>query len=180
MYKKIPTNRKLLVFFIFLAVVYVAYCCLRNKEEKEYFVIKVRDGNNGEVLLDQQDFASVINGLKPKSVQGTFTSDDLSELVRELKGLWIAQISAQYKRRCPGNSTTRECRDMTTVLDLIHETNQVMYNGNKITSKEEWLSSIIDAAFMMFPQAKPKTYETTDLKLVRKVVKKDPVAALKA
>jgi hypothetical protein len=162
-------NRKIVLLFILLATIFWMYKCCTPK--KEYFVFKVRGADGVEVLLDQQDFASVINGLKPKSVKGTFTTDDLSELVRELKGLWVAQMTTSFKRR--GCSTNKrgdpECVNMLNILSLIHEANTVNYSGKTITSKEEWLNSIIDAAFTMFPSTKPSTYQPSDDDIIRKV-----------
>ena len=134
----------------------------------------------GVILVDQNDFANVINGLKPKSVKGTFTTDDLSELVREMKGLWVANYTGMYNRSCSTASqkASRQCIQMNDVLSLIHETNAVKYEGKPVTSKEEWLNAIIDTGFKMFPGSKPTQYEKVDNQVIRAVKDKKSVAVV--
>jgi len=172
-------NSTKLIILCFLIFVIIGYNCYTPK--KEYFVVKL-GSNQPELLLDQNDFASVINGLKPKSVKGTFTTDDLSELVRELKGLYVATMTGQYKRNCRTNrqKTSSKCTRMNDMLSLIHETNNVQYAGNPVTSKEEWLNAIIDTGFRTFPAAKPRDYQRVDKNVIRAIKEKKPLVEVVA
>jgi len=174
MYKFFKRNSTKLIILCVILFVVVGYSCYTPN--KEYFVFKMSTPG-GEILVDQNDFASVINGLKPKSVKGTFTTDDLSELVRELKGLWVANYTGMYNRSCSTDSqkASRQCIQMNDVLSLIHETNAVKYEGKPVTSKEEWLNAIIDTGFKMFPGVKPTDYERADEEVIQAVMDKRPV-----
>ena len=177
MYKFFKRNSTKLIILCVILFVVVGYSCYTPN--KEYFVFKMSTPG-GEILVDQNDFASVINGLKPKSVKGTFTTDDLSELVREMKGLWVANMTGMYNRSCSTASqkASRQCIQMNDVLSLIHETNAVKYEGKPVTSKEEWLNAIIDTGFKMFPGSKPTQYEKVDNQVIRAVKDKKSVAVV--
>lgn len=171
MYHFLKKNTKTVFVLFVLLLIVVGYSMYYSHEKKEYFVFKLNTPN-GEVLLDQHDFANVINGIKPKSVKGTFTSDDLSELVRELKGLWIAGVTTAYNRDCKTSDQKKSlrCVHMKDVISLIHETNETIeYDGVKVTSKEEWLNAIIDTAFRIFPSIRPPNYKKIDKKVIKAI-----------
>lgn len=168
MNKFLKNNLTKLIILCLLIFVIIGYKCYAPN--KEYFVFKL--GAPGrEILLDQNDFASVINGLKPKSVAGTFTTDDLSELVRELKGLWVANASSAYNNVCKTDTqkASQKCILMNNFISLIHETNEVKYEGNPVTSKEVWLNAIIDTALNMYPAAKPTEYTRVNNNVIKAI-----------
>ena len=136
-------NKKLLVVFLFIVLVFILYKWCGNRE---YFVVKMGQ-NDQEILLDHADFAEIMNGLKPKSVTGTFTKDDLSELIREFKRHGIDTFQANdncFKNR----SMTPQCEFKRKVVALIKEASVVNApgTGEKITTKDQWLKSIVDLA----------------------------------
>lgn len=114
-----------------IVLVYLAYNCY---QKKEYFVVKANTPM-GEILLDQTDFAEIINGMKPKHVKGDFTADDLSELVRELKKNTIVQ----YKTHCKKNP--RSCPSYGKVIvSLIDEMNK---DKTGKMNKSQWIDAIV-------------------------------------
>ena len=117
-----------------IVLVYLAYTCAKPQQQKEYFVVKAKSPM-GEVLLDQTDFAEIINGMKPKHVKGEFTADDLSELVRELKKNTISQYKTHCKR------SPKSCPSIgKDILALIDETNKT--KTGKMT-KSQWIDAIV-------------------------------------
>lgn len=137
-----------------IVLVYLAYNCV--PQNKEYFVVKTRSPM-GEILLDQTDFAEIINGMKPKHVKGDFTADDLSELVRELKKNTISQYKAHCKK------SPKSCPSMgKDILLLIDETNKT--KTGRMT-KSQWIDAIVNLSKTMFfkMQNRPKPVQTPDI-----------------
>ena len=140
MFKNMFKNKKLIALFVLVLVISMYKC---YSTQTDYFVVKVGPKNQ-EVLLDHTDFAEIMNGLKPTSISGTFTKDDLSEMIREFKRHGLDQF---YKRCPPGNANNdTDCRRMSKVLALVKEAASVIHPvaGNKITTKDQWLKAIVD------------------------------------
>lgn len=140
----------LLVVFVFIMV----YMCYPKQNNKEYFVVKMGPREQ-EVLLDHTDFAEIMNGLKPKSVSGTFTKDDLSELIREFKRHGLSKLIEQHDRMCSGGNANRpDCRYANTLINLIKEAASVSHPVTKrtIRTKDEWIQSIVNLASDIYLQ----------------------------
>ena len=143
---KKQNNKWTVLVVLALLVYFVYFVYFAAQQKKEYFVVK---GTSpfGEVLLDQTDFAEIINGMKPNHVKGDFTADDLSELVRELKKNAIEQYKSHCKNRsCP--SVGRE------IMALIDDTNKTVTGK---MNKSQWIDSIVRLGkkSLTMPQTKP-------------------------
>lgn len=135
------------VFLLFVFVLAI-YMCLQNQNNKEYFVVKMGPREQ-EVLLDHTDFAEIMNGLKPKSVSGTFTKDDLSELIREFKRHGLDKLIEQHNNRCSGSNANRpDCRYANTLINLVKESGTVTHpvTNRNIRTKDAWIQSIVNLA----------------------------------
>lgn len=138
-----------------IVLVYLAYNCV--PENKEYFVVKAQSPM-GEVLLDQTDFAEIINGLKPKHVKGDFTADDLSELVRELK----KNATRQFNKDCENSENKKHKCDPIGmyIVSLIDETNKRVTGKMK---KSEWIDAMIVIGRKMYVH-----YQTADARKLKR------------
>ena len=135
------------VLVVFIFVITVVYMCPKQNN-KEYFVVKLGPREQ-EVLLDHTDFAEIMNGLKPKSVSGTFTKDDLSELIREFKRHGLDKLIEQINNKCSGsNANGAECRYANTLINLVKESGSVTHpvTNRNIRTKDEWIQSIVNLA----------------------------------
>lgn len=145
--KLFKNNKMTYVFLLFVFVVAIYMVCPKQNN-KEYFVIKMGPREQ-EVLLDHTDFAEIMNGFKPKSVSGTFTKDDLSELIREFKRHGLDKLIEQHDNRCSGSNANRpDCRYANTLLNLVKESGTVTHpvTNRNIRTKDEWIQSIVNLA----------------------------------
>tara|TARA_B100001142_G_scaffold328764_1_gene389800 strand:- start:1900 stop:2403 length:504 start_codon:yes stop_codon:yes gene_type:complete len=144
---KMFKNKKMIAIFVVFVLIVAMYMCYPNK--KEYFVVKVKGSRGvGEVLLDHADFAEIMNGLKPTSIAGTFTKDDLSELIREFKRNGMDKFIEQYDRNCgpDGGTDPILCRNANILMNLVNESESVTHpvTNQVIGTKDEWIRSIVD------------------------------------
>lgn len=151
---KKESNWRLIAILAIFVFVYIVYNCV--PEKKEYFVVKGKSPF-GEILLDQNDFAEIVNGMKPKHVTGTFTADDLSELVRELK---INFVKHAQKGCATGHkSCTKYSRQL---LALIDETNKTVTGK---MDKSQWVNAIIIVGNMMNQTTPPQQSQTRPMRI---------------
>lgn len=147
-------NQKLIYGLLMFVFVVAVYTCLNQNNNKEYFVVKMGPREQ-EILLDHTDFAEIMNGLKPKSVSGTFTKDDLSELIREFKRHGLNKLTEQHNNRCSGNKANRtDCRYANTLINLVKEAASVSHpdTNRKIRTKDEWIQAIVNLASDIYLQ----------------------------
>lgn len=147
-------NQKLVYGLLLFVFVVAVYMCLNQSNNKEYFVVKMGPREQ-EVLLDHTDFAEIMNGLKPKSVSGTFTKDDLSELIREFKRHGLNKLTEQHNRKCSGSNASRsDCRYANTLIHLVKEAASVSHpvTNRKIRTKDEWIQAIVNLASDIYLQ----------------------------
>lgn len=147
-------NKKMIAALVVLVFLVAIYMCYPNQNNKEYFVVKMGPREQ-EILLDHTDFAEIMNGLKPKSVSGTFTKDDLSELIREFKRNGLNKIIEQYNNRCSGSNASRsDCRYANRLIHLVKEASSVKLPGSnrEIKTKDEWIQAIVSLASDIYSQ----------------------------
>lgn len=126
----------------------------------EPFVVKATMGENS-ILFDQHDMAAVMNGLKPASISGDFTPDDMKELLRLLKaesmkeffGDSVTSQNQKIESKCEENEIPDEdCAVIKKFFQLISESRAVFESDDEhrdIQNKDQYLVYLMQVVWKL-------------------------------
>lgn len=133
-----------LFYYILLLIILLItrYSC------EERFVIKVAPGKDPSILIDEDNFIDIINGIMPKSISSRFTANDMVSVIRKIKEVAIKEAN-------PGNDVSTK-----NLLNLLKE------SQTKYTDKKEWVSGMFDAiqALMLSSSSKSVNIKPVSIK----------------